>query len=108
MKKKMQRAVHITTGGKVELVQPHNGKEFSLEELQAFVGGHIEHIRIPHGRYMYCNEEGKLNGLGVNLNATKISGIFPHDIIVGDAVVMGRNLDTVVEELARRTEVIKL
>ena len=57
------------TNGKVEDVFPHDGKKFTLAELQRFVGGNIEHV--PRSKpFAYCNEEGTLNGLPVNNEAS--------------------------------------
>lgn len=63
-----------------------------LEDLQAAVGGYIE--SIPLGEDVgYLNEEGKLQGLEVNLTATEIAhrlgGIFPYDVVVGALVIVG-------------------
>lgn len=53
-----------------EEVKPADGKKFSLEELQKLVGGYIEHV--PNSRPIaYCNEEGRLNHLPVNLCASR-------------------------------------
>jgi len=58
----------------------------SLEELQAAVGGYIEMVRTNNVGYLYCNEEGKLLGLPVNMAATTM--IEHDDVIRGDVVVM--------------------
>ena len=47
----------------------------TLEELQEFVGGYIEHVSVRwHGRKItaYVNEEGKLLNLGFNPKATAL------------------------------------
>lgn len=68
-------------------VQPKNGKTFSLEELQAAVGGYIELVTIQGGsKLMLVNEEGKLNGLPFNDVATQLMAN-PHDFVVGNALV---------------------
>lgn len=41
------------------------------------VGGYIEVVSLHKGILMVCNEEGKLDGLELNL-------ILPNDLIVGD------------------------
>jgi len=70
---------------------PKNGKTYELSELQAIVSGYIEVIPINDGKqYMVMNEEGKIKGLGINHEATKIlQKNFPHtnDIVVGDVLV---------------------
>lgn len=53
------------TDGQVISVQPKNGKDFSLKELKAIVGGYIEIIRM-NDKYMVVNEEGKLDQLPCN------------------------------------------
>jgi hypothetical protein len=74
--------------GRVEEVTPRNGKAFTLEELQQFVGGSIEHVDCPNRKHMFINEEGKLLGLDINWKATEVSGIARYgDVIVGPAIV---------------------
>ena len=58
----------------------------SLEELPAAVGGYIEMVQTNNVGYLYCNEEGKLLGLPVNMAATTM--IEHDDVIRGDVVVM--------------------
>ena len=73
-------------------VQPKNGTDFQLEELQTIVGGYIE---ILHSRgddtIMVINEEGKIQGLPENVNATieaLLKGMIGwYDHIVGDVLV---------------------
>ena len=71
---------------------PADGKEYTLQELQAAVGGMIE---IPQtndfldsfGLVLVVNEEGKLNDLPVNLLASLFYGLRLGDIIVGQALL---------------------
>lgn len=72
--------------GRIYPVDPIDGESFSLEELQAIVGGLIEIIYLPDGKIMVLNEEGKYSGLEPNDNATVIANIDP-DFIVGDVLV---------------------
>ena len=51
---------------------PKNGTTFELEEMQKIVGGYIEVIRLNDGRLIIVNEEGLLQGLPVNIEATNI------------------------------------
>ena len=44
----------------------------TLKEAQAFVGGYVECIGWPNGDLLIVNEEGKLLGLPVNEEATKL------------------------------------
>lgn len=60
----------------------------SLKEIQDAVGGHIELAMTTDGGGMYINEEGKLNDLPVNQEASKLYSYFGYDVIVGDVVVM--------------------
>lgn len=80
----------IASTGKQFAVFPEDGQEFTLEELQTYVGGSIEIIDIADGRVMVLNEEGKLNGLPPNMKATALlmkgKRLFP-DIVAGDVVV---------------------
>lgn len=82
-------ALIYRTNGYIETVEPKDGYDFRLEELQKIVGGFIEIIRIDDVRTMVVNEEGKLNGSELNPQATKIyrSAIGGYDVIVGDALL---------------------
>lgn len=53
-------------------VEPANGTDFSLEELQQYVGGLIELVGIPDepGKIMVVNEEFLFNGSSPNPIAT--------------------------------------
>ena len=51
-------------------VEPKNGKDFKLQELQAIVGGLIELVYLPNDELMVCNEEGWLIPLELNMQAT--------------------------------------
>ena len=82
-------AQFIKANGEVTEVKPKNGKDFSLEEMQKFVGGYIEIVESQikgDKRLIVLNEEGKLHGLPVNPKATAIFG-YPGDFIVGDVLV---------------------
>jgi len=46
--------------------------EPTLESAQKFVGGYVEGISFPNGDYLIVNEEGKLRGLDMNIDATKL------------------------------------
>jgi hypothetical protein len=70
----------------VQLVRPR-GAHWSLEELQALVGGYIEVVRTIDGRLMVINEMGKLEGLPLNKQATRIYQHGRVDPIVGPAIV---------------------
>ena len=70
-----------------------------LKFLQDAVGGYLEAVPFfnrlagihgPQRAVAYCNEEGKLQGLPVNVHATIITGvpIDPNDLLVGNVVVV--------------------
>ena len=46
--------------------------EPTLKSAQEFVGGYVEGISFPNGDYLIINEEGKLIGLPINEQATKL------------------------------------
>lgn len=54
------RPTFIKTDGTCVDVMPKNGSDFSLKELQTFVGGYIEVLRLSPTQIMVCNEGGKL------------------------------------------------
>ena len=61
--------------------------EPSLKEAQEFVGGYVEGITFPNGDYLIINEEGKLIGLPLNEEATKLW----KDTFDNDNYITGRN-----------------
>lgn len=82
----------IYPDGTTETVSPANGKDFSLEELQKMVEGYIEMIHL-HDIVMVINEEGKLNSLPFNENATELyrKAFRTSDFIVGNALICNYN-----------------
>lgn len=61
----------LYANGTEKEVEPKNGTDFKLEEMQAVVGGYIELVYLPNDELMVCNEEGWLIPLELNKNATK-------------------------------------
>jgi hypothetical protein len=64
-----------------------------LKSLREEVGGYIELVRLYKGKIsMYINEEGKCEGLPVNLVASMIAvqGGLVNDFIVGNVVLLGK------------------
>ena len=52
-------------------IEPANGHDFTLEELQQYVGGLIEIVEMPTpGQIMVVNEEFLYNGSSINPIAT--------------------------------------
>lgn len=84
-----------TTGERTEVTPKSGKKKFKLEELQEYVDGYIEVVRLPGRRNMVLNEEGKIHGLRFNAVATAIiAGISDQLLagtgpIVGDVVICG-------------------
>lgn len=79
-----------TSDGELIYKEPKNGTDFSLEELQGFVGGCIEIIPLVDDLIMVVNEEGKLLDLPFNKTATEIFWINTdnaYDHIVGNALI---------------------
>lgn len=67
-------------------VEPKNGTNFSLKELQDVVHGYIEIVRLTGNQIMVVNEEGAINGMELNIAATFISG----ELIHGDVLVCNK------------------
>ena len=77
----------IKTNGGIEEVSPANGKkDFSLEELQAFVGGYIAFVYLSDTKVLVVNEEGLLRRLPKNQLVKEAYGID----IVGNALLATR------------------
>lgn len=78
-------ATLILTSGIATPVTPKNGKTFTLDEVQALVGGYVELLHLPNSNLVaYCNEDGKMEHLLPNDRFSRLYG----DFVVGD-VVMG-------------------
>ena len=77
------------TSGEIVDIEPKNGNDFQLKELNDIVGGCIELVTLPNDEFMVVNEEGKIRGLPVNDNATEIyqRKIGRWDYIVGDCLI---------------------
>lgn len=90
-------ATLIKTNGEKTEVKPKNGKAFTYEELHSFVGGTIDTPVMPSGRSLVVNDNGKLEKLPKNDEASKIwQEEYPIDkypenndeLIVGDALLL--------------------
>jgi len=77
----------VKVDGEEIAIQPDNGVEFLLEEMQSIVGGYIEVLYLSDGRLMVVNEEGLLRKLPFNPIATTMAS----RIIVGDVLVCEQN-----------------
>lgn len=81
----------IEANGKKKTVTPENGKHFSLQELQRYVGGYVERVEMFNGLAMYVDENGRLKNLPYNVFATKMLaklGALPCDYIRGNVLVV--------------------
>ena len=80
------QSVIIETDGLQKKVDPANGTDFSIDELNEFVDGYIEILHIGD-KLLVCNEEGKLKNLQYNVTATcLINAAGIKDYIVGNAL----------------------
>jgi hypothetical protein len=76
------------TDGSSTVIVPANGKHYTLDELQGFVGGLIELVPGPRtGQLGIANEEGLCLGLDHNFEASKIFGT----TLVGPVAVIRSN-----------------
>ena len=65
-------------------VQPnYQEAEFGYQQLQELVGGYFEFVMLAGGKVMVVNENGRLNGLPKNIEAS----FFANRTIVGDVVL---------------------
>lgn len=84
------KALKINTDGTTEVLE--SADEFvGYATLSNGVGGLIEAVTLADDLTLWVNEEGKMNGLPVNVFATALftSVYGSTDIIVGDAVLTG-------------------
>ncbi len=81
-------AIHYKTDATAARVEPANGQSFTLDELQAFVGGYIEAVYLQERerRVLLVNEDGRAQGLPHNEAASILAG----QPVVGDALLCTR------------------
>ena len=74
--------------------------EPDLKAAQEFVGGYVEGITFPNGDYLIINEEGKIRGLPLNEQASKLwKDTFDNDnyitgrkdFVVGNAILIKKD-----------------
>ena len=53
----------IKSNGETKTVEPKNGTDFKLEELQAIVGGYVQIAYLRDDEIMVMDEEGRLKDL---------------------------------------------
>lgn len=96
-----KKAKLYKTNGVVTDIQPKNGKDFSLKELQSYVGGTIDIQALPSGRVLVLNDNGKIDGLPKNEEATFVWKMeypitrYPvnnDELIVGDVIICDSKL----------------
>lgn len=85
------KAEIIKANGDRMFVEPENKKEFTLKELQGFVGGYIQIAETRDSRLIVLNEEGKLNKLPTNGIATAYYKYGKKDVIVGDVIIINKD-----------------
>lgn len=83
--------VLVTTAGGMKAITPMNGRHYSLQEMQSYVGGYIETLKVGQ-KLLVMDEEGKLKGKLPNRIATGWvlqEGI--NDYICGDVMLIERS-----------------
>ena len=76
----------IKTDGTIEAVEPRNGKDFQLDEMQAMMGGYIDIVNLYFEKKMLkeldlseciavINDEGLINGMEFNPTASLVTCI---------------------------------
>jgi len=83
-------ATVFEVNGTRRAVHPATPPSFTLEEMQALVGGYIEMVPMAGDKMLIINEEGKLQGLPYNIDATwqVADRLLSGDYIAGPAVLV--------------------
>ena len=85
-------ATLIAANGEVDTISLPMDDDVRLQQLQDIVGGYIEAVAMPGGRYMVINENGKDGPHMINQTATAIAqeteAIMASDYIAGVAVIL--------------------
>lgn len=83
--------VLVTSTGEMKAIMPMNGRDYSLQEIQSYVGGYIETLKVGQ-KLLVMDEEGKLKGKLPNRIATGWvlqEGI--NDYVCGDVMLIERS-----------------
>lgn len=83
--------VLVTSTGGMKAIMPMNGRDYSLQEMQSYVGGCIETLKVGQ-KILVMDEEGKLKGKLPNRIATGWvlqEGI--NDYVCGDVMLIERS-----------------
>lgn len=83
----------IKSNGETKTVEPKNGTDFKLEELQAIVGGYVQITYLRDDEIMVMDEEGRLKDKDLNLRASLRyrRDVNPYDSVVGDVLICKTN-----------------
>ena len=81
----------IKVNGETIDITPENDTNFTLEELQKYVGGVIQIVGTKSQKLMIINEEGKLFNLKKNTKATKLYEYGSEDMVVGDVLIIDKD-----------------
>lgn len=89
-------ATLIAANGEVDTISLPMDDDVRLQQLQDIVGGYIEAVAMPDGRYMVINENGKDGPHVINQTATTIAheaqSIMLSDYIAGPAVIISQDV----------------
>lgn len=72
-----------------------NEEDLDLDNLQKAVGGYIELVNVNESMNLFCNEEGKVKNLPINIVATNFVKTQKHfnDVLCGDVVFVNNSGD---------------
>ena len=76
----------IRVDGEVIEVEPANGREFTLAEMEKLVGGEVDVIRTDMDASMAVDGNARAKGLDLNRRASVMAGQF----VIGPAVLLDR------------------
>lgn len=88
--------LRLCTSGEIKIIDASETGEFTLQELQAEVGGGIEIVKCRFGKNlsMVVNDEGAIKYLPLNPYASLLyQGILSNALIYGDAVLCISKMD---------------
>lgn len=85
-----KKAYYLSDEGDVSVIEPANGTDFQLDEVQPLVDGYIEVISLNDKQIMILNDEGKFtkprNQLATDI-AWHNGAIHSRDYICGNAII---------------------
>lgn len=80
------RGVFFPPSGMAAVCCPEDGKKWTLAELQQWIGGYIELVKIADGFTLVLDEDGQAKKLPINMHFSKYGFVGPALLIKSQSI----------------------